>query len=127
MERLFITAVFTIMSSLLGLIIVLFSFASAWMTGETPGFWFVMLFVSAASYFLIPWFFTGIDDRWWYLYSLAVTLPGLIMYLDIIIGNFERGHFPVVIAAPLIVTVLASFGGGYLKKRRIRVNPPTCE
>jgi len=49
----------------------------------------IMLIVGTLSYFFIPWFFTGIDDRCWYPYSLAVDFTKYSYYFqDILIENF---------------------------------------
>jgi len=127
MKRFFFTVFFTAVCLILGAVIMFLSFSAVWMVDESPGFFFFMVVVSALSFFYIPWFFTGIDDRCWYLYSLAVALPNIILFSDTLFGNYEHGHFPVVVATPLFVSVFASFSGGYLKKKRFRGNHPKCD
>ena len=114
MERILITAFYTLLSAVFGLIIMILSFGAAW--GGIAGLIFSVLI--GISCFFVTWFLTGIIDRYWYMFSAAVGLPTLALHTEILIENLKLGHIPAVIAIPLIVTVTASIAGGYSRRKR---------
>ncbi len=109
-----ITAFFTVMSGVCGLVIMFLSFAASW--NGLAGLAFSTM--ASASCFLVAWFFTGIIDRYWYVFSAAVALPTLALNSEILVENLNLGHFPIIIALPLVITAAGSFAGGYLKHKR---------
>jgi hypothetical protein len=127
MERFFVTSILVFFCLIFGLVIMVLNISSAWSAAETHHFPIIMLIVSALSYFFIPWCFTDFDDKYWYLYSIAVSLPCIILFTDILVTNLSLGHFPGIIALFLFISVMASLSGGYLKKSRIRKSHPTRE
>ena len=126
MERLITTMFFTLISLLLGAIFAMVSFTAAWAAGESPVLWWMVIAGSASCYFFVPHFFTGINPQSWYLYTIAVALPGTLVYGGMLIDNLNLGHVPIVVATPLVITLGMSFAGGYLKWNR-RLHPTRPE
>ncbi len=118
MERTLVTAFYTFLSAVFGVIIMIFSLAAAW--SGVAGILFCILI--GISCFFVTWFFTGIIDRHWYLFSAAVALPTFALHTEILIENLKLGHIPAVIVIPLLVTVTASIAGGYARAKRNKEN-----